>query len=201
MKYVYPACVVEVVGRVFIADLIELPVLDFDVILGMDWLSEHDAIIKCRKKCVQFSKGEEEEFTLQCDRSEVPANLVSVMKARRMLGKGCQGYLAYVLNREVEPLELQQIPVVGEFLDLFPEELPGLPPEREVEFSIELLPGTSPISRAPYRMAPTELRELKAQLQDLIDKGFIRPSTSPWGAPVLFVKKKDGTLRLCVDYR
>ena len=123
------------------------------------------------------------------------------MKARKMLGKGCQGYLAYVLNREVEPLELQQIPVVGEFLDLFPEELPGLPPEREVEFSIELLPGTSPISRAPYRMEPTELRELKAQLQDLIDKGFIRPSTSPWGAPVLFVKKKDGTLRLCVDYR
>ena len=98
-------------------------------------------------------------------------------------------------------MELQQIPVVGEFLDLFPEELPGLPPEREVEFSIELLPGTSPISRTPYRMAPTELRELKAQLQDLIDKGFIRPSTSPWGAPVLFVKKKDGTLRLCVDYR
>ena len=130
VKYVYPACVVEVIGRVFIADLIELPMLDFDVILGMDWLSEHDAIIKCRKKCVQFSKGEEEEFTLQCDRSEVPANLVSVMKARRMLGKGCQGYLAYVMNREVEPLELQQIPVVREFLDLFPAELPGLPPER-----------------------------------------------------------------------
>ena len=123
------------------------------------------------------------------------------MKAKKLLGKGCQGYLAYVMKREVEPLELQQIPVVREFLDLFPAELPGLPPEREVEFSIELLPGTSPISRAPYRMAPTELRELKAQLQDLIDKGFIRPSTSPWGVPVLFIKKKDGTLRLCVDYR
>ena len=123
------------------------------------------------------------------------------MKARKLLGKGCQGYLAYVMNREVEPLELQQIPVVREFLDLFPAELPGLAPKREVEFSIVLLPSTSPISRAPYRMAPTELRELKAQLQDLIDKGFIRPSTSPWGAPVLFVKKKDGTLRLCVDYR
>ena len=91
--------------------------------------------------------------------------------------------------------------MVREFLDLFPAEFPGLPPEREVEFNIELLPGTSPISRAPYRMAPTELRELKAQLQDLIDKGFIRPSTSPWGAPILSVKKKDGTLRLCVDYR
>ena len=91
--------------------------------------------------------------------------------------------------------------MVREFGDVFPKELPGLPPEREIEFSVELLPGTSPISIAPYRMAPTELKELKAQLQDLLDKGFIRPSTSPWGAPVLFVKKKDGTLRLCIDYR
>ena len=138
---------------------------------------------------------------MQCDRSEVPANLVSMIKARKLLGKGCQGYLAYVINKEAEPDEFQQIPVVREFGDVFPKELPGLPPEREIEFSVELLPGTSPISIAPYRMAPTELKELKAQLQDLLDKGFIRPSTSPWGAPVLFVKKKDGTLRLCIDYR
>ena len=98
---------VEVAERVLPADLIELAVLDFDVILGMDWLSEHNAIIKCRKKCVQFSKGEEKEFTLQCDRSEVPVIHVSVMKARKLLRKGCQGYLAYVMNREVEPMELQ----------------------------------------------------------------------------------------------
>ena len=91
--------------------------------------------------------------------------------------------------------------MVKEFNDVFPGELPGLPPEREIEFSIELVPGTNPIFIAPYRMAPSELRELKVQLQDLLDKGFIRPSASPWGAPVLFVKKKDGTLRLCIDYR
>ena len=84
---------------------------------------------------------------------------------------------------------------------MFPEELPGLPPERDVEFSIEVMPGTSPVTMQPYRMAPTELKELKVQLKDLLDKGFIRPSASPWGAPVLFVKKKDGTLRLCIDYR
>ncbi|KAL4016773.1 hypothetical protein IC575_024430 [Cucumis melo] len=83
----------------------------------------------------------------------------------------------------------------------FSEELPGLPPHREVEFAIELEPGTVPISRAPYRMAPAELKELKVQLQELLDKGFIRPSVSPWGAPVLFVKKKDGSMRLCIDYR
>ena len=84
---------------------------------------------------------------------------------------------------------------------MFPEELPGLPPEREVDLSIEVVQGTTPISRTPYRMAPTELQELKTQLQELLDKGFIRPSVSPWGAPVLFVKNKDGTLRMCINYR
>ena len=93
------------------------------------------------------------------------------------------------------------MPVVCEYPDVFPEELPGLPHVREVEFGIELVPGTTPISIAPYRMAPTELKELKAQLQELTDRGFARPSFSPWGAPVLFVKKKDGTMRLCIDYR
>ena len=88
-----------------------------------------------------------------------------------------------------------------EFPDVFPEDLSGLPLDREIEFSIDLLPGFSPISKAPYRMALAELRELKAQLQELLDKGFIRPSVSPWGAPVLFVKKNDGIMRLCIDYR
>ena len=96
---------------------------------------------------------------------------------------------------------VKDIPVVCEFSDIFPEEIPGLPPVREIDFTIELVPGTTPISKAPYRMAPAELRELKAQLQDLLDKGFVRPSVSPWGAPVLFVKKKDGTMRMCIDYR
>ena len=84
---------------------------------------------------------------------------------------------------------------------MFPEELLGLPPERGVDLSVEILPGTTPISRAPYRMAPTELKELKIQLHELLDKGFIRPNVSPWGAPILSVKKKDGTLRMCTDYR
>ena len=84
---------------------------------------------------------------------------------------------------------------------MFPEELPGLPPEREIDFTIELLRGTGPISQPPYRMAPAELKELQVQLQELVDNGFIRPSVSPWGAPVLFVRKKDGSLRLCIDYR
>lgn len=90
---------------------------------------------------------------------------------------------------------------MNEYVEVFPDELPGVPPEREISFEIELMPGTAPISKAPYRMAPAELKEFHIQLKDLIDKGFIRPSYSPWGAPVLFVKKKDGTLRMCIDYR
>jgi hypothetical protein len=91
--------------------------------------------------------------------------------------------------------------VVCEFPDVFPEDFPGLPPERDLEFVIELKPGTAPISRRSYRMPPNELAELKTQLQDLLEKGFIRPISSPWGCPAIFVKKKDQTLRMCVDYR
>ena len=101
----------------------------------------------------------------------------------------------------VEIGRVDNVPIACEFPDVFPEELPGLPPDREIEFCIDVAPGTALISLPPYRMAPTELKELKEQLQDLLDKGFVRPSTSPWGAPVLFVKKKDGSLRLCIDYR
>ena len=126
---------------------------------------------------------------------------MSAMKARRFLRKGCEAFLALILDSKREQVNLENIPVIREFPDVFPEELPGVPPEREVDLSIEVVQRTTPISRAPYRMAPTELKELKTQLQELLDKGFVRPSVSPWGAPVLFVKKKDGTLRMCIDYR
>ncbi|KAL0283631.1 UNVERIFIED_CONTAM: Transposon Ty3-G Gag-Pol polyprotein, partial [Sesamum radiatum] len=96
---------------------------------------------------------------------------------------------------------VSDVSIVREFPDMFPEELPGLPPHREVDFEIETISEAAPISIAPYRMAPIELKELKKQLEKLLDKGFIQPSISPWGAPVLFVKKKDGSMRLCVDYR
>jgi hypothetical protein len=96
---------------------------------------------------------------------------------------------------------LDEIPVVCEYLDVFPDELPGMPSDRGVEFVIELQPGTAPISKRPYHMPPKELAELKNQLQELLDKGYICPSSSPWGCPALFIKKKDGSLRMCVDYR
>jgi hypothetical protein len=98
-------------------------------------------------------------------------------------------------------IQLENIPVVCEYPDVFPDDFPGMPPDRNVKFVTELQPGTAPISKRPYRMPPKELAELKNQLQELLDKGYIRPSSSPWGSPALFVKKKDGSLRMCVDYR
>ena len=123
------------------------------------------------------------------------------MEARRFLRKGCESFLALILDSKREQVNFENILVIREFPDVFPEELPGVPPEREVDLSIEVVQRTTPISRAPDRMAPTELKELKTQLQEKLDKGFIRPSVSLWGAPVLFVKKKDGTLQMCIDYR
>ncbi|GKG46606.1 hypothetical protein Tco_0501452, partial [Tanacetum coccineum] len=96
---------------------------------------------------------------------------------------------------------LEDVSIVWKFSEVFPEDLPGLPPARQVEFQINLVPSAAPMARAPYRLAPSEMQELSAQLQELFNKGFIRPSSSPWGASVLFVKKKDGSLRMCIDYR
>ena len=123
------------------------------------------------------------------------------MKANKMLRKSYQGYLAYAIELRDSGSRLEDIPVIREFPDVFPEDLPGIPLDKEIDFQIELAPGTEPISKAPYRMAPLELKELKIQMEELVSKGFFRSSTSPWGAPVLFVKKKDGIFRLCIDYR
>ena len=123
------------------------------------------------------------------------------MQARCFLRKGCEAFLALLLDYKKGQINLEDIPVIKEFPDVFPKELLGLPPEREVYLSIEVIQGMTPISKEPYYMASTELKELKTQLQDLLDKGFIRSRVSPLGAPVLFVKKKDGTLRMCIDYR
>ncbi|GJW68086.1 putative reverse transcriptase domain-containing protein [Tanacetum coccineum] len=114
-------------------------------------------------------------------------------------------FLANVTTKETEDKSekkrLEDVPIVQDFPDVFPEDLPGLPPTRQVEFQIDLIPGAAPVARAPYRLAPSKMKELSEQLKELSDKGFIRPSSSPWGAPVLFVKKKDGSFRMCIDYR
>ncbi|KAK8694914.1 hypothetical protein V6N13_072458 [Hibiscus sabdariffa] len=174
-------CPVTIRGIPFPIDLYVLPNCEFDLILGMDWLSKHQAWIDCYNRRL-YLRGLGKESILLIDK------------------KLTTTFAAMSLQDDYE-FGLPSIPVVSEFVDVFPEELPGLPPKREVEFGIDIQPGTNPVSITPYWMAPIELKELKKQLEELQDKGFIRPSNSPWGAPVLFVKKKDGSMRLCIDYR
>ncbi|KAL0549938.1 hypothetical protein IC582_014433 [Cucumis melo] len=195
------ACQIEIAGHVIEVTLIVLDMLDFDVILGMDWLAANHASIDCSRKEVTFNPPSMASFKFKGGGSKSLPQVISAIRASKLLSQGIWGILASVVDTREADVSLSSEPVVRDYPDVFPEELPGLPPHREVEFAIELEPGTVPISRAPYRMAPAELKELKVQLQELLDKGFIRPSVSPWGAPVLFVKKKDGSMRLCIDYR
>ncbi|KAH0669817.1 hypothetical protein KY285_023963 [Solanum tuberosum] len=169
-RRVYKNCPVIVSKKVTSANLVELEIVDFDVILGMDWLHSCYSSIDCRTRIVHYQLLDEP--ILEWKGSSL----------------ACMGrFISYI----------KLVPVVNEF----PEDLHRVPPERKIDFEIDLLLDTQPISIPPYRMAPAELKELKEQLKDLLDKGFIRPSISPWGAPVLFVKKKDGSLIMCIDYK
>jgi hypothetical protein len=152
-----------------------------DVILGCNWLKSCDGVIQCANGTIMLTSPQGERIQVNMDKST---------DAKRKT----------VINHLKEK-PLENIKVVCEYPDVFPEELPGMPPDRDIEFSIELLPGTAPISKRPYRMDVKDLVELKKQIEELLEKGFIRPSSSPWGSPVLFVNKKDGSRRMCVDYR
>nr|GFA74928.1 putative reverse transcriptase domain-containing protein [Tanacetum cinerariifolium] len=147
----------------------------------MDWLSKLRAKIVCFEKIVQ-----------------IPLSNGDILEVH---GERPEGNLKQLKTMKVNESKLKDIPVVREFPDVFPENLSGLPPSRKVEFRIDLIHGAMPVAKSPYRLAPTKMQELANQLKELQDKGFIRPSSSPWGAPVLFVKKKDGSFRMCIDYR
>ncbi|KAA0052124.1 ty3-gypsy retrotransposon protein [Cucumis melo var. makuwa] len=192
---------IEITGHVIEVTLLVLDMLDFDVILGMDWLAANHASIDCSRKEVAFNPPSMASFKFKGEGSRSLPQVISAMRASKLLSQGTWSILASVVDTREVDVSLSSEPVVRDYPDVFPEELPRLPPHREIEFAIELESGTVPISRAPYRMAPAELKELKVQLQEFLDKGFIRQSVSPWGAPVLFVKKKDGSMPLCIDYK
>ncbi|GKA41052.1 putative nucleotidyltransferase, ribonuclease H [Tanacetum coccineum] len=180
----------------------------FDAIIGMDWLAKYQAVIVCAEKIVRIP-WRNKTLIIQGDGSTqgnvTRLNIISCTKAQKYMEKGFPIFLAHITAKEVEDKSekkrLEDVPIVQDFPEVFPEDLPGLPPTRQVEFQIDLVPGAAPVARAPYRLAPSEMKELSEQLKELSDKGFIRPSSSPWGALVLFVKKKDGSFRMCIDYR
>ncbi|GJY92609.1 putative reverse transcriptase domain-containing protein [Tanacetum coccineum] len=145
--------------------------------------------------------GEKGHYKQQCPKTNNSAHGRAYLLRDKNAHQDPNVVTAQVMEKKSDEKRLEDIPVVREFSEVFPENLPGLPPVRQVEFQIDLIPGAAPVARAPYRLAPSEMQELSNQLQELADRGFIRPSTSPWGAPVLFVKKKDGSFRMCIDYR
>ncbi|GKF60770.1 putative reverse transcriptase domain-containing protein, partial [Tanacetum coccineum] len=174
-------CKLEIEGHVFNIDLIPFGHGSFDMIIGMDWLSKHKAEIVCHEKVVRI--------------------LLQEGKVLRVIGERPEEKITHLMSANAKEQKQEEIIVVRNFLKVFLDDLSGLPPIREIEFRMELIPGAVPGVKSPYRLAPSEMEELSSQLREFQDKGFIRPSSSPWGAPILFVKKKNGSFRLCIDYR
>ncbi|XP_027911490.1 uncharacterized protein LOC114170203 [Vigna unguiculata] len=188
-NYVCVGCLIEVSGRKFKVNLICLPIEGLDVILGMDWLSSNHIIIDYKWRSVVFPET-------------VRLELISAQKAMKEIEAGVTCYVIVAQGEKKSTTkQIRSIPVVDEYADVFPDKIQELPPSRDVDFTIDFIPRAGTVSMAPYRMAPTKLAELKKQIENLFEKKFIRPSASPWGAPILLVKKKDGSSRLCVDYR
>ncbi|GKC08949.1 putative reverse transcriptase domain-containing protein [Tanacetum coccineum] len=193
-------CTLTLLNQPFEIDLMPIKLGSFDIVIGMDWLSKYHAKILCDEKVVHIPINGE-TLIIRGDQSKTRLNHISCIKTERYISRGCQVFMIQVMEKKSDKKRLEDIPVVKEFLDVFPEDLPGLLPVRQVEFQIDLIPRAAPIALTLYRLAPSEMQELSNQLQELADRGFIRPSRSPWGAPVLFVKKKDGSFRMCIDYQ
>ncbi|GKE01646.1 putative reverse transcriptase domain-containing protein, partial [Tanacetum coccineum] len=201
-------CTLNFLDHPFNINLMPVELGSFDVIIGMDWLANYHVVIDCAKKIVRIPWGNE-TLIIHGDRSnwgnETRFNIISCTKTQKYMLKGHHVFLAHVTIKETKDKSgekrLEDVPIVGDFPKVFSKDLPDLPSTQQVEFQIDLIPGAAPVARAPYRMAPSKMKVLSEQLQELSDKGFIRPSSSPWGAPVLFVKKKDGSFRMCIHYR
>nr|GEZ24619.1 putative reverse transcriptase domain-containing protein [Tanacetum cinerariifolium] len=197
------SCTLNFLNHTFNIDLMPVELGSFDAIIGMDWLADYQAVIVCAEKIVRIP-WRNETLIIHGDESNqgnvMRLNIISSNKMQKYMLKGFPIFLAHITATEVkdksEKNRLEDVPIVQEFPDVFPKDLSGLPPTRQVEFQIDPVPGAAPVARAPYRLAPSEMKELAEQLKELSEKGFIRLSSSPWGASVLFVKKKDGSFRM-----
>ncbi|GJW98693.1 putative reverse transcriptase domain-containing protein [Tanacetum coccineum] len=193
-------CTLNLVNHLFEINLMPIELGTFKIIIGMDWLVERDVVIVCGKKVVHIPV-KNKTLVVEGDRGTSCLKVISCIKARKYIERGCKLFLAQVTEKEPADRSLKDVPVIRDFPEVFPDDLLRLPAPQQVEFRIELVPGSAPVAHAPYHLAPSEMKELVGQLQDLSEKGFIRLSSSPWGASVLFVKKKDGSFCMCIDYR
>ncbi|XP_073120865.1 uncharacterized protein [Henckelia pumila] len=188
----------EFEGNVLSANLMVLAIEDFNCILGIDMLTTYRASVGCYQKLVQFHPVGGDNWFFYGETARPPMLLVSALKACRDLKSGGKDYLIYAIDFSTESIGIEDLPVVNEFPDVFLHEIPGFSPVREVEFGIELMLGTSSISREPYHLAPSEMRELKNQLQDLLDKGYIRPRAVNLTADSLSHKVRVSSLQTCL---
>ncbi|GJQ92997.1 putative reverse transcriptase domain-containing protein [Tanacetum coccineum] len=179
-------CTLNFMNHPFNIDLMPVPLGSFDVIIGMDWLTKYHGVIICDEKIVRVPFGREMlifQGNGNNQREESRLNIISCTKAQEYLSKGCDVFLAHITTKEAkdksEGKRLEDVPIVRDFPEVFPKDLPGIPPARQVEFQIDLVPGAAPVARVPYRLAPSEMKELAKQLQELSDKRFIRHSSSP----------------------
>ncbi|XP_076943603.1 uncharacterized protein LOC143613893 [Bidens hawaiensis] len=169
---------------------------EFDLVIGMDWLAAYKAQINCGTKSINLQAPDGSIVTIYGDREKQPIKIISAMKATKMIHHGCFAHLAYAIDTQKETKKVEEVSAVCEFPDVFPDESPGIPPDREVEFKIDLVPGAKPVAKAPYRLAPSEMKELMIQIQELLDKGFIRPRKANVVADALSRKEKYPTLKV-----
>jgi hypothetical protein len=194
-------CILNLGEFVTRANLYVMILGSYDVVINMDWLESHEAIINCNTKRLILVNDEGQICVIVGRNQGDSLRFISSLQLRKRMQKRCKLYAILALNEKGVAEGLEKLLVVREFSDVFPEELPGLSPQRELEFTIDLKPGTELIARTPYHMLTLELQELKMKLKELLDLGLKCPSVSPWGAPVIFIQKKDGSWRLCIDYR
>ncbi|XP_071738704.1 uncharacterized protein [Rutidosis leptorrhynchoides] len=178
---IYKECNLTLANKTFKVDLMPVELGSFDVALGMDWLSPMKVGIQYFDKTINIPLKTGEILVIQGDKGGSKLNLISCIKTRKYLMQVCQAILAHIKEVKPDELRIEDVPVVKDFPEVFPDELPGLPPKRQFEFQIELIPGAVPVAKAPYRLAPSEMKELSIQLQELLEKGFIHHSSSPWG--------------------
>jgi hypothetical protein len=195
------SCSISLNGMNTSTDLNIIPLGSYDILIGMDWLDKHHVVLDCHNNTFTCLYGNGKQRTMKGVPRPISIREISTLQLKGCFRKGCQLHAAHVEETDsTKGPSLKDFSVLQEFEYVF-QEIPGFPPMREIDFLVNLVPGAAPVSKTTYKMITLELKELQMHLEELLKKGYIHPCVSPWGAPILFVKKKDGTMRLCIEFR